>query len=124
MKKKVLLILIILVAILSACTSNENATIVDVSVDEAKDLLDDEEVVVLDVRTIEEYSQGHIPNAQLLPLQELEARLSELNEDQKYLVVCRSGNRSAQASTILIQNGFQNIYNMTGGMNNWPYEVK
>jgi rhodanese-related sulfurtransferase len=39
-------------------------------------------------------------------------------------VVCRSGNRSTQASEILINNKFTNINNMTGGMNNWPYEIE
>jgi rhodanese-related sulfurtransferase len=49
--------------------------------------------------------------------------LNDLDKEESYLVVCRSGNRSAQASEILINNSFANIYNMTGGMNSWAYEI-
>ena len=96
----------------------------DVSVDEAKELIDNGEVQVLDVRTPDEFAAGHIPGAKLVPLQVLESMLSELDQDQKYLVVCRSGNRSTQASGILVENGFKHIYNMTGGMNEWTYEIE
>ncbi|SEM89223.1 Rhodanese-related sulfurtransferase [Mesobacillus persicus] len=95
----------------------------DVSVDEAKELIASGEVKVLDVRTDEEFSAGHIPGAQLIPLQVIDGKLSELDKNTKYLVVCRSGNRSAQASTLLAENGFENIYNMTGGMNEWTGEI-
>lgn len=96
----------------------------DVSVDEAKELIDNDEVQVLDVRTPDEFAAGHIPGAKLVPLQVLESMLSELDQDQKYLVVCRSGNRSTQASEILVENGYKNIYNMTGGMNEWTHEIE
>jgi rhodanese-related sulfurtransferase len=96
----------------------------DVSVDEAKEMIDSGEVQVLDVRTPDEFAAGHIPGAKLVPLQVIESMLSELDKDQKYLVVCRSGNRSTQASGILVENGFKNIYNMTGGMNEWKYEIE
>lgn len=96
----------------------------DVTVDEAKELIDSGEVQVLDVRTPDEFAAGHIPGAKLVPLQVIESMLSELDKDQKYLVVCRSGNRSTQASGILVENGFKNIYNMTGGMNEWKYEME
>lgn len=95
----------------------------DVSVDEAKELISSGEVKVLDVRTDEEFLTGHIPGAQLIPLQVIEGKLSELDKNAKYLVVCRSGNRSAQASALLAENGFKNIYNMTGGMNEWTGEI-
>ncbi|WP_226642484.1 rhodanese-like domain-containing protein [Mesobacillus subterraneus] len=96
----------------------------DVTVDEAKELIDSGEVKVLDVRTPDEFAAGHIPGSKLVPLQVIESMLSELDQDQKYLVVCRSGNRSTQASGILVENGFKNIYNMTGGMNEWKNEIE
>jgi rhodanese-related sulfurtransferase len=96
----------------------------DVTADEAKELIDSGDVQVLDVRTPDEFAAGHIPGAKLVPLQVIESMLSELDKDQKYLVVCRSGNRSTQASGILVENGFTNIYNMTGGMNEWKYEIE
>ena len=96
----------------------------DVSVDEAKEMIDNGEVEVIDVRTPEEFAAGHIPGAKLVPLQVLESMLSELNKDAKYVVICRSGNRSTEASGILAENGFKNIYNMTGGMNEWTYDIE
>jgi rhodanese-related sulfurtransferase len=117
------LLIILLVAIITACgISSEGYR--NVSTEEAKQLIDNKEVVVLDVRTPEEYQAGHIPNAILIPLQELENKLNDLDKEEPYLVVCRSGNRSAQASEILTNNSFTNIYNMTGGMNSWTYEIE
>jgi rhodanese-related sulfurtransferase len=96
----------------------------DVSVDEAKEIIDNGKVEVLDVRTPEEFAAGHIPGAKLVPLQVLEGMLSELEKEQKYVVVCQSGNRSTQASGVLTENGFKNIYNMSGGMNEWRYDIE
>lgn len=123
MKRYLYFFLLILLSILTAC-GNTNETFKNVPTEEAKQLIEDKKVVVLDVRTPEEFEGGHIPNALLIPLQELEGRLTELKKDESYLVVCRSGNRSAQASEILINNGFSSIYNMTGGMNDWSYEIE
>ncbi|WP_079509707.1 rhodanese-like domain-containing protein [Mesobacillus jeotgali] len=96
----------------------------DVSVDQAKELIDSGKVQVLDVRTPDEFAAGHIPGAKLVPLQVLDSMLSELDEEQEYLVVCRSGNRSTEASQILAKKGFKKIYNMTGGMNEWKFEIE
>lgn len=123
MRKLFLPIVLILIAFLSACENN-NGGYQDVSVNEAKQLIDENKVVVIDVRTQEEFQEGHIPNAKLLPLQEIEKRLEELDKDETYLIVCRSGNRSAEASEILTNNGFANIYNMTGGMGSWTYDTE
>jgi rhodanese-related sulfurtransferase len=123
MKRLSYFLVLFIVVLLTACgISSEGYR--NVSSEEAKQLIDKNEVVVLDVRTPEEYEEGHIPNSILVPVQELEFRLNELGKDEHYLVVCRSGNRSTQASEILINNKFTNIYNMTGGMNNWPYEIE
>ncbi|MDR6121770.1 rhodanese-related sulfurtransferase [Bacillus sp. SLBN-46] len=114
---------VILLIFLSACgISTEGYR--NVSSEEAKKLIDNKKVVVLDVRTPEEYQEGHIPNSKLVPLQELESSLNELEKEKPYLVVCRSGNRSAQASEILTSNRFSKIYNMTGGMNTWGYDIE
>jgi rhodanese-related sulfurtransferase len=120
---RIIPLLIIVVVFLTACgISSEGYR--NVSSEEAKQLIDNKDVVVLDVRTPEEYQEGHIPNAILIPLQELENKLNELDKKDHYLVVCRSGNRSAQASEVLTSNSFANIYNMTGGMNNWAFEIE
>jgi phage shock protein E len=73
---------------------------------------------LLDVRTPEEFATGHIHGAVNIPLDGLGNRLSEVPTDQPVVVYCRSGNRSAQASQILAQAGYTNIYDM-GGLNDW-----
>ena len=76
---------------------------------------------VLDVREPEELrgELGAIPNAHVLPLGQLRARLEELPRDQPIVAVCRSGGRSAQACTILEANGFTKVANLEGGMIKW-----
>jgi rhodanese-related sulfurtransferase len=74
---------------------------------------------VLDVRQPEEWLDHHIPGSTLIPLGELSARLSELPETQEILVVCRSGNRSAQGRDILLEAGFDQVTSMAGGLTDW-----
>jgi rhodanese-related sulfurtransferase len=121
----IVLILFLLVAGLSACGTDEDSSSglhINVNFEEAKALIDGG-MTVLDVRTPEEYAEGHIKEAKLLPLQELEARLDELDKDTPYVLICRSGNRSGQAQEILKAAGFVKTYNTLGGMNEWPYET-
>jgi rhodanese-related sulfurtransferase len=94
----------------------------DVTPEEAYDMISQQEVVLLDVRTQEEYDSGHIPDALLIPLSELESRLDELNPADHILVYCRSGHRSAEAASILIANSFTRVYNMAGGILQWQAE--
>ncbi|NPA60523.1 MAG: rhodanese-like domain-containing protein [Epsilonproteobacteria bacterium] len=78
-------------------------------------------IIILDVRTEIEYANdGHIKDAILIPVQNLQERLDELKKfkDYKILVYCASGNRSISASRILYANGF-NPYNINGGISNW-----
>ncbi len=78
--------------------------------------------IVLDVRTAEEYTGplGHIEGARLIPVQELSLRLADLLDvgDSRIHVVCRSGNRSARATKILREAGFDAV-NVEGGMRAW-----
>lgn len=74
---------------------------------------------ILDVRQPEEWEQGHIPDATLIPLAELPDRLSEVPADQEVVVVCRSGNRSAQARDILRSAGYTQVTSMSGGVTDW-----
>jgi len=79
-------------------------------------------ILLLDVRTATEFEGplGHIAGAVLLPVQELEQRIYELNEhkEKEIIVICRSGNRSQTGTRILISHGF-NAVNMLGGMKAW-----
>lgn len=97
----------------------EESDYVDISVEEAKEMIVSQNVVVLDVRSQAEFESGHIPGAKLVPLPELEERIDELNKDQVIIVYCRTGSRSREASEILVQHGFENVYNMLGGVAAW-----
>ena len=85
---------------------------------------ENEDVIILDVRTREEYSAGHIPNAICVPNEEIvDAQPAELADlDQVILVYCRSGNRSKQASQKLTDMGYRNIYEF-GGIIDWTGDI-
>lgn len=87
-----------------------------------EELRANDEIVIIDVREPEEFAVGRIPGATLIPLGELASRTDEVPTDKPVVMVCRSGNRSAQAVQILQKAGFTNIHNMTGGMNAWTAE--
>jgi rhodanese-related sulfurtransferase len=74
---------------------------------------------VLDVRQPDEWNTVHIPGATLIPLGELQNRLSEVPKDKQVVVVCRSGNRSQQGRDILLNAGFGPVTSVAGGMNAW-----
>jgi rhodanese-related sulfurtransferase len=73
----------------------------------------------IDVRTQEEWNEYHAPNTSLIPLDQLPARLNELPKDRQIVVVCRSGNRSAQGRDILLNAGFTQVTSMAGGLSEW-----
>lgn len=77
---------------------------------------------LVDVRQPDEFSQGHIPAAHLLPLGELEQQIAELDPRRPVVAVCRSGNRSATACRKLSQLNFE-AYNLAGGMLKWDGPV-
>jgi len=85
----------------------------------AKELIRTGEYTLIDVRSPSEYNEDHIIEAHLIPCDELETRIKELNPNNKYIVICRSGNRSTKACDILARHGFQFVYNIDGGMNKW-----
>ena len=74
---------------------------------------------ILDVRQPDEWAAGHIPDATLIPLGELASRVNEVPKDRQVVVVCRSGNRSAQGRDILLGAGHPSVTSMAGGMNDW-----
>jgi metal-sulfur cluster biosynthetic enzyme/rhodanese-related sulfurtransferase len=78
------------------------------------------DLVVLDVRTPAEFAHGHIPNARLVPVDELEDRLGELPpRDAPMLVTCAAGGRSTSACQTLARHGYTNLLNLAGGMHRW-----
>ena len=127
-----LVIMLALVISLTSCAStpppsappstppSTNPTFENATVNEAQQLIiEEDDITILDVRTQQEYDFGHIPNATLIPVDELDDRLGELNETKAILVYCRTGVRSAQASQTLTDNGFSTVYNLEGGIVAW-----
>ena len=74
---------------------------------------------ILDVRQPDEWNEAHIPDSTLIPLDQLPNRINELPKDREIVVVCRSGNRSAQGRDLLLQAGFTDVTSMAGGLNQW-----
>lgn len=94
--------------------------------DEANDLISTNpkgDVVFLDVRQHGEYENGHLPGAKLIPVGELDKRLSELQKDTTLVVYCAIGGRSRVASQLLAGKGFSKVYNLSGGIKAWEKEI-
>jgi rhodanese-related sulfurtransferase len=101
----------------------------NVSVHEAEGMIEEGNVFILDVRTPDEFNSSHIKGATLIPVSNvsgsnlsserlLEARIDEVPR-KKVLVYCKSGRRSVSASTMLVDAGYSEVYNMEGGINAW-----
>lgn len=90
---------------------------------EATQLINRENAVVLDIREDNEFHGGHIVNAIHVPLAYLKDRKGELEKykNRPIIMVCRSGNRSGQACSLLKKEGFEHIYNLKGGMMAWQH---
>ena len=128
MKKLVFLLLAVM--ILTACGQNkengQGAVYVNITAEEAKQIMDSQEgYIILDVRTQEEYDQGHIPGAIVISHEEIVEKAEEVltDKDQLILVYCRSGRRSKIAAETLVELGYTNIKEF-GGIIDWPYETE
>ena len=127
MKKLVFLLLAVM--LLTACgqdkEKDQGAVYMNITAEEAKQIMDTEEgYIILDVRTQEEYDEGHIPGAILIPYTQIAEKAEEVltDKDQLILVYCRSGRRSKIAAEALVELGYTNIKEF-GGIIDWPYEV-
>ncbi len=133
MKKILLVALSFALVLLAACSpkvpepdlgdSESKTAYRTISPNAAKTLLDNgKELVLLDVRTAEEYAEKHIPGAILIPNEEIgDSRPDELDDlDATIIIYCRSGNRSKTASEKLIAMGYTDVRDL-GGINDWPY---
>lgn len=124
--KSILPLIIAVLILLSGCagSSAENGY-QQISQEEAKSMMDSQEVVILDVREQDEYDGGHIPGSVLLPVGTIDQDTAAAvipEKDTAVLVYCRSGNRSKTASSALAALGYTNIYEF-GGINTWPYDI-
>lgn len=98
-----------------------NTGINEIDASEAAALINQKGAVVFDVRTSAEYAAGRIPKANHVPLRQLPQRIDSLNKykSRPILVSCRTGRRSASACAYLEDNGFEEVYNLKGGIRAW-----
>ena len=132
MKKLLVLVLLpLMLVIFASCAqaekgnTRETTDYLNISAQEAKKIMDSETgYVILDVRTEEEFAEGHIPGAILIPDYEIESKAEQIltDKNQLILVYCRSGRRSKIASEALVSLGYTNIREF-GGIIDWPYET-
>ncbi len=97
----------------------------NITAEQAKAIMDtQEDYVILDTRTQEEFDEGHIPGAVLIPYDEVLQKAESVltNKDQLILVYCRSGRRSKLAAEDLVKLGYTNVKEF-GGIIDWPYDV-
>ena len=118
------------VMMLTACgqdkENDQGAVYMNITAEEAKQIMDSEEgYIILDVRAQDEYDEGHIPGAIVIPHTQIEAEAENVltDKDQLILVYCRSGRRSKIAAATLVELGYTNIKEF-GGIIDWPYEVE
>lgn len=126
----VILLIVVAISILAGCSSenqpsDSNDSYTKITAEEAKIMIDQEnDLIILDVRTPEEFDAGHIPGAVNISSTEITATVEGVITDKSdtILVYCRSGSRSAGASQELSNLGYTNVYDF-GGIINWNYEV-
>lgn len=130
-KFKVLMIGTALVLSLGAmvgCTSETTQKVEYKNIDAKKTeklLEENEGVLVVDVRTSEEYAEGHLVNAINIPFDNFESRINDMEsyKDKTVLLYCRTGNRSEKAAKILAENGFKDAQNATEGVEEYEYKL-
>lgn len=105
-------------------SADKDAEYRKISAEEAKKMMDEGDPIILDVREMSEYNEGHIEGALLLPYTEIAARAEAELPDKSALILvyCRSGRRSEIAARELVQLGYANVFDF-GGITDWPYEI-
>lgn len=124
--KRILPLLLSLLLLIGCGGGESNTSYQQIDQATAKEMMDSQEVIILDVREQDEYDSGHIPGAVLLPVGTIdEETAAEVipEKDSTVLVYCRSGNRSKTASEALAELGYTGVYEF-GGINTWPYETE
>ena len=97
-----------------------------ITAEEAKNMIEaTDDIIIVDVRTAEEYTEKHIPNAILVPNETIanEASVKLPDQGATLVIYCRTGVRSKQAADKLVEMGYTNVYDM-GGIADWPYETE
>lgn len=125
MKRILALLFALCLLVLAGCGQQADAAYRQISQEEAKEMMDAGDAVVLDVREQSEYDEGHIPGEVLLPVGSIDEDTAAVIPEKSttVLVYCRSGNRSKTAAAALAELGYTDVYEF-GGINTWPYEIE
>jgi len=120
---KLSMVLISLLILLSACSPSSSEKYETIDLDHIESKVE-EGYVVVDVREVDEFNGGHIIGAINHPLTALKnSDFTHLNPDQDYIIICQSGNRSKEASEILVGEGYH-VLNVSEGMSTWKGEIE
>ncbi len=109
--------------VMAGCTGHSN--IKNITPEECDALLKQQDVQLVDVRTEQEYGNGHLKEAILINIQGQDfttKAMQQLDKQKPVIIYCRSGRRSMQAAQILVNEGFETVYNMKGGILAWQAE--
>ena len=107
--------------LLAGCSSTGSATTVNLNVSEFSQKITEPDVIILDVRTPEEFAGGHIKGALNIDFNsgDFANEITRLNPSENYAIYCRSGSRSGQAASIMHKAGFHDVSNLNGGVIDW-----
>ncbi len=119
--KKFTIVLVVLLSVISLSCKSDESVIKIVTTEEVETIIQSEDVQLIDVRTPEEYEEGHILNAQNIDYNSpnFEVDITKLDKTKPVLLYCKSGNRSGKSSQIFLEAGFKTIYDLEGGITEW-----
>lgn len=119
--------LLFAIVFFASCNTSQSQNIKNINVNEAEKIIKEtKDVVVLDVRTPAEYAEGHLENAMNIDIYSntFDADIAKLDKAKTYIVICRSGGRSASACEKMDKIGFKTLHNVQGGFTAWSVAGK
>lgn len=119
--KKFTIVLVVFLSLITLSCKSDKSVITIVSTEEVETIMQSKDVQLIDVRTSEEYQEGHILNAQNIDYNspDFEVDITKLDKTKPVLLYCKSGNRSGKSSQIFLEAGFKIIYDLEGGITEW-----
>ena len=115
-----LLLVLMMMLAMASCEGQSGAKKLSVNEFEKK-LTETPGKIILDVRTPNEYNSGHLPDAMLINVndKDFKSKIEQLDKSKPVFVYCKAGYRSSNASAILLQSGFKEVYDLQGGIDSW-----
>lgn len=115
-----------IISLLFNCNITSNSSFQDINSDELELMIKKEDLILLDVRTPTEYSNGHLISAVNINYygDNFDKKIDELDKSKPIVVYCKSGGRSSKSALKLVKKGFEQIYNLKGGFDQWIFHAK